>query len=503
MSGSSILFQNVSFTYDRATHILIHDLSLHLTQGWTGIVGANGVGKSTVLKLATGDLKAQQGRVICPEFSIYCQQRTDHTPDQLNNLMHAMDGAALKIKGRLGLGDDWLERWSTLSHGERKRAQIAVAMWQQPHVLAIDEPTNHLDIEAQDLLFEALSDFHGIGLLVSHDRKLLDELCYQCLFIEPIDAILRPGNYSHGLQQAKNDEMAVQKQRTQAKHEFSRLKRETHKRRDAASRAHRKRSKRGLSQKDHDAREKINVARVTGKDGSAGKRLNQLGGRLSQAQKNMNSIKVKKTYKLGIWMSGAISQRNTLFNLPAGSLPLGGDRWLHFPDLSMRPDDRIALTGINGSGKSTLIRHIMQSLNLPRKHVTYLPQEIDIHSSQNVMAQAHDLPKEKLGQMMTVVSCLGSRPHRLLESMTPSPGEIRKVLLATGIANSPQLMVMDEPTNHLDLPSIECLELALSDCPCGMLLVSHDQQFLNTLAHKRWHISKDSQMQKNYILELK
>ncbi len=84
-------------------------------------------------------------------------------------------------------------------------------MWQKPYVLVIDEPTNHLDIEAQDLLFEALSDFNGIGLLVSHDRKFLDELCYQCLFIEPTDAILRPGNYSHGLQQAENDEMAIQK----------------------------------------------------------------------------------------------------------------------------------------------------------------------------------------------------------------------------------------------------------------------------------------------------
>jgi macrolide transport system ATP-binding/permease protein len=145
----------------------------------------------------------------------------------------------------------------------------------------------------------------------------------------------------------------------------------------------------------------------------------------------------------------------------------------------------------------------MQSLNIPRKHVTYLPQEIDIHTSQDVMARAQDLPKEKLGQMMTVVSCLGSRPHQLLESMTPSPGEIRKVLLAIGIANGPHLMVMDEPTNHLDLPSIECLELALSDCPCGMLLVSHDLRFLDTLAHKRWHISKDSQMQKNHILEMK
>jgi len=194
MTDLSILFQNVSFTYDRATDLLVRDLSVHFTQGWTAIVGANGVGKSTILKLATGNLKAQQGRVIIPEFSIYCQQRTDNAPNQLYDLIHAINGDAFRIKGRLGVGDDWLERWSTLSHGERKRAQIAVAMWRKPQVLAVDEPTNHLDVEAQDLLFEALSTFHGVGMLVSHDRKLLDDLCHQCLFVEPPDAILRPGN---------------------------------------------------------------------------------------------------------------------------------------------------------------------------------------------------------------------------------------------------------------------------------------------------------------------
>jgi ATPase subunit of ABC transporter with duplicated ATPase domains len=93
--------------------------------------------------------------------------------------------------------------------------------------------------------------------------------------------------------------------------------------------------------------------------------------------------------------------------------------------------------------------------------------------------------------MMIVVSCLGSRPQQLLESVEPSPGEIRKVLLATGIANVPHLVVMDEPTNHLDLPSIECLEQALIDCPCGLLLASHDRCLSGVLAHKRWHISED------------
>jgi len=88
-----------------------------------------------------------------------------------------------------------------------------------------------------------------------------------------------------------------------------------------------------------------------------------------------------------------------------------------------------------------------------------------------------------------------------LESVEPSPGEIRKILLATGIANVPHLVVMDEPTNHLDLPSIECLEQALADCPCGLLLVSHDQRFLDALTRIRWQISQAPRIKGKYILE--
>jgi ATPase subunit of ABC transporter with duplicated ATPase domains len=481
---------------------LFHDLSVHFTRGWTGIVGANGVGKSTILKLATGELEPQQGRVVIPEFAIYCQQRTDRVPEHLYELIHSMDGNAFEIKGRLGIGDDWINRWETLSHGERKRAQIAIALWRSPQVLAVDEPTNHLDFNAQALLFSALSSFKGIGMLVSHDRKFLDDLCTQCLFVDPPDVTLRPGNYSQGLQLAEKDEMFVQKKRQDAKQALSRLMHAASKRRDAASQSDRKRSKRGLARKDHDAREKINRGRVTGKDGTYGKRLNQLQGRLSQTRMKLEKLNVKKKYKMGIWMPGGKSTRNTLFNLSAGSLSLGNHRLLRFPDISMKPDDRIALTGPNGSGKSTLIRHIMQSLNLQKDHATYLPQEIGIKASQDIMEAARSLPNEKLGQMMTVVSRLGSRPHRLLESVKPSPGEIRKVLLATGIANRPHIIVMDEPTNHLDLPSIECLEQALAGCPCGLLLVSHDQRFLDVLAHKRWHVSEDIKKRGNYTLEI-
>ena len=502
MADLSIVFQNLSFAYDTATQPLFTNLSLHLTQGWTGIVGANGVGKSTILKLATRELKPLTGHVIIPEFAIYCPQRTDKVPDNLHALVQAMDGDAFEIKGRLCVEEDWVDRWTTLSHGERKRAQIAAALWRKPQVVAVDEPTNHLDNDAQNMLFTTLTAFHGVGLLVSHDLKLLDELCHQCLFVEPPNAILRPGNYTQGLQLTEKEEMYAVKLRQQARHELSRIKREATKRRIAASQADRKRSKRRISHKDHDAKGKIDQARVTGKDGIAGKRLNQLSGRLSQAQVKLQKIKVKKDYAMGIWVSGEKSKRNTLLNLLAGSLCLGGDRWLHLPDLLMKPDDRVALTGPNGSGKTTLIGHIMHSLNIGKERVIYLPQEIDIHESQDIMAKARMLPKEKLGGMMTVVSRLGSRPIRLLDSVEPSPGEIRKILLATGIANVPHLVVMDEPTNHLDFPSIECLQHALADCPCGLLLVSHDQRFLDALARKRWHISEDIGIKGNYTLEI-
>ena len=92
---------------------------------------------------------------------------------------------------------------------------------------------------------------------------------------------------------------------------------------------------------------------------------------------------------------------------------------------------------------------------------------------------------------MTIVSRLGTRPGRLLESELASTGEIRKLLLALGMARSPHLLIMDEPTNPLDLPSIEALEHALKECPCGLLLVSHDQRFLDETTSVTWQLEQD------------
>ena len=476
-------FQAVAFFYDTAGAAVFDGLSVRFSPGWTGVIGPNGSGKTTLLRQACGELEPVRGLIRLPDEMIYCPQRTDDAPAELVALVCATDHSACELRGRLGIADDWPTRWATLSHGERKRAQIAVALWRAPRVLAVDEPTNHID---------ALRGFRGVGLMVSHDRDLLDALCRKTLFIEPPTAVLRPGGYTKAVELARAEHDRARELRGQARREHRRLRREAVTRREAAAKSHKERSKRGLSAKNHDARAKKDLARATGKDAQAGRVLRQLEGRLGQAEDRLAETNVKKEHRLGIELAAARSQRDAMFRIPAGEIALGSGRRLVYPELVMRPADRIALVGPNGGGKSTLVRHVVDRLDLPADRLVYMPQEIDRSRGRDILAAARGLARAGLGEVMSIVSRLGSRPQRLLESDDPSPGELRKILLAVGIARQPHLIVMDEPTNHLDLPSIECLESALADCRCGLLLVSHDMRSLQELTRLRWEISPDA-----------
>lgn len=488
MPQSFLDFHRITFRYDSTSLPIVQDLSAHFPPGWTGIIGPNGAGKTTLLRLASGELIPGQGEVRASGQVIICSQDTGEPPGHLAGFLRATDGRATRLKGSLRIAGDWLEHWHVLSHGERKRAQIAVALWRRPSILAADEPTNHIDLDAQRLLRAALRSFQGVGLLVSHDRALLDELCERCLVLRPPRAELRPGGYTRAVEQMAAERTALRCAREVARDDLQRLQRVAAQRTHEAARADRRRSKRNLDKHDSDGRGRIDLARVTGKDGQAGRLLSQLSGRLGQAQDRLAGLRVDKEYRLGIELRGDTSPRNALFRLPAAEIPLGERRRLVCPELSMSGQERIALSGPNGSGKSTLVRRIVSLLPLPAERVTYMPQELGSDAGPDLLARLRCLPAAQLGEVMAFISRLGSRPERLLESASPSPGELRKLLLALGMARRPHLIIMDEPTNHLDLPSIECMERALDGVVCGLLLVAHDERFLSRLARRRWVI---------------
>jgi len=491
-------FDHVTFEYETSAQPLFSEISFHISKGWTGVVGPNGAGKTTLLHLATGSLKPDLGFISRPESVLYCPQRTDDPPLNLKQLLNAEDKYAFRVRWMLGLQGEWPERWETLSHGERKRCQVGVALWQEPDLLAVDEPTNHLDRESRQFLLDALQSFTGVGLLVSHDRELLDTLCRKCLFIHLSDVIVRPGGVTQGLASEETEKKAAKKQFQIQKKSIKKLERESKRRQTLVESSKKKGSKRGLSKKDHDAKAKIDLGRLTGKDAKAGRLLKQMKGRVQRAKEELSSLSLQKEYDLGIWMSSVTSYRRHLVHLEKGFLHMGATK-LFYPDLVIGNKDRIALMGPNGSGKSTLIRKIISEMALPEETLTYIPQEIDIRESQNLLKEALKLPGNKLGFLMAIIRRLGSNPESLLESDTPSPGEVRKLMLALGMTHLPQIIIMDEPTNHMDLLSITCLEKALADCPCALILVSHDESFLKALTNIRWHIQTKPELEQNEL----
>jgi ATPase subunit of ABC transporter with duplicated ATPase domains len=135
-----------------------------------------------------------------------------------------------------------------------------------------------------------------------------------------------------------------------------------------------------------------------------------------------------------------------------------------------------------------LIRRIVTELDEVGVKVAYIPQEMDAQGARDILKAVRTLPPDRLGRVMTLVRRLGSDPARLLQSLEPSPGELRKLLLAQCLEREPQVVVLDEPTNHLDLPSVVCLEGALEGYQAALVMVSHDGAFLARLADSVWNI---------------
>jgi macrolide transport system ATP-binding/permease protein len=121
----------------------------------------------------------------------------------------------------------------------------------------------------------------------------------------------------------------------------------------------------------------------------------------------------------------------------------------------------------------------------------YIPQEITDEEAEQLFKNVSLLSSEEKGELFTLIQRLGSDAKALLYSSVPSPGEVRKLLIAQGLLKHPSLIILDEPTNHMDLDSIESLESALMEYAGALVFITHDQTFLQNLSTKRWVFQKN------------
>lgn len=495
--SATLVLSNVSYTYTDSATPALDNVSATLSPGWYGVVGDNGCGKSTLVRIACGLLTPDRGAVSPHLASAYCAQEAGVEPPMLFDFACDFAPTTMRIKRTLRITDDMPWRFSELSGGEQKKIQIAVALWQDPELLAMDEPTNHVDADCRRQIYEALAGYKGIGLLVSHDRALLDSLVKSCLCFESGHVTMRPGNYSQARSQADLERKSAERARSIAKAEEKRIRAEYVKRVENASRSASKRSARHVDPKDHDAKERIRLAILTGKDGVAGKLASRMGSRIQHAESAVNAYHIEKRYESALWMRTQPSPRKTLVRIGPDCIPCGPERYLPVPEFYLGNTDHLGISGPNGAGKTTLVKYILKILESRKAtglgiRTLYIPQEVDDSSTREFLAEIKALPQAERGALLSIVAQLNSDPERIMSGENISPGELRKLMLARGMREAPEIIVMDEPTNHLDLHSTEALEQALSAFPGALVLVSHDEHFLSASCSLRLKLTPET-----------
>ena len=172
-SNSVLTLSHITYTYPGSSKPALQKVSATFAQGWTGIIGNNGCGKSTLARIACGLIVPDEGSVSPQLTHAYCEQDAGIEPVALYDFACDYSPIAQKLRLSLRIEDDMLWRFSELSCGEQKKIQIACALWMEPPLLVLDEPTNHLDLHSIEALEQALANFPGALLLVSHDEAFM------------------------------------------------------------------------------------------------------------------------------------------------------------------------------------------------------------------------------------------------------------------------------------------------------------------------------------------
>ncbi|WTK95334.1 ATP-binding cassette domain-containing protein [Streptomyces sp. NBC_01508] len=526
--SASLTCSALSFRWADGTPVF-DGLSLSVGRGRTGLVGANGTGKTTLLHLLAGQLTPSGGSVNVGGSLAYLPQNitldTALRVDQALGIAERRDALraiengdvreehfetvgedwdveerAIATLGSLGLGAIDLDRTvGEISGGETVLLRLAALLLERPDVLLLDEPTNNLDLPARRRLYEAVDSWRsGVLVVVSHDRELL----------ERVDRIaeLRSGSVSWygGGWSAYQEALATEQEaagrtlraadadvrrqkRELAEAQVKNARRERH---DKKLNAQRKAPRIVAGERKRSAQESAGKLRVLQEE-----RLSEARERREEAA---DAIREDAEIRVNLPRT-AVPAGRTVLTLRAVRPRYGR---LREGNLDVRGPERVALVGRNGSGKTTLLRTLTGALaplsGEARTFVPlrFLPQRLDVLDPElsiaaNAARLAPGVTDNHIRSQLARFLFKGARAEQ--PAGTLSGGERFRATLAALLlaAPAPQLLMLDEPTNSLDVGGVRQLTGALESYEGALLVASHDVPFLESVGITRWLVVGD------------